>query len=124
MTDQLRYFNSNQMVWQPHPTVLTIMMKVYENNASQVGYDAVLVQVQPGNRIDWHYHAAATETIYIVQGTGQIFGAIDERQQNSTSGLDLAPGVVVTVPVGLRHAVTNIGDESLVIFAFHSAPTL
>ena len=124
MTDQLRYFNSDQMAWQPHPAVRTIMIKVYESRASQFGYDAVLVQVQPGNRIDWHYHAEASETIYIVQGEGQIFGAVDERQQNSTPGLNLAPGVVVTVPVALRHAVTNIGNEPLIIFAFHSPATL
>ena len=113
-----------QMEWQKHPTVHSIQIKVFESRATGIGYDSVLVQLQPGKWIDWHRHPESAETVYIIQGSGQVFGVVDEAQQADASGLDLAPGVVVTIPVGLRHAAHNTGDQTMLILAFHCPATL
>ena len=124
MGNLLRVFNANEMPWQTHPTVSTILLKAFENRASQVGYDAVLVQLRPNARIDWHVHPESTETIYIVQGQGAIYGAATEPEKISAKGSPLLVGTVVTIPIGLHHAVDNQGTEDLLIFAFHSPATV
>jgi quercetin dioxygenase-like cupin family protein len=120
----LRRYDSTQMDWQPHPTAQSIRTKIFEGRMSDTGYDTILVQLAPGQWIDWHRHPESFETVYIIQGSGKVFEADDEAQQTNAAGLDLAPGVVVTIPVGLRHAATNTGDQMLLILAFHAPATL
>jgi len=120
----LRRYDSTQMDWQSHPTQHSIQTKIFESRLSDAGYDTVLVQLAPGKRIEWHRHAESSETVYVIQGRGQIFEAEDEAHQADAAGLDLSPGVVVTIPVGLRHAAANTGDQTMLILAFHSPATL
>ncbi len=124
MAEQLVVFDSNLMLWQSHPTVPDLMLKIFESRATGRGYDAVLVKVLTGNKIDWHSHAEANETIYVIQGVGEILGANGEQHQASAGPIKLARGSVVTIPVALRHAVFNTGSEPLLIFAFHSRATV
>lgn len=120
----LRRYDSGQMDWQKHPTVPSIRVKVFESRATGTAYDAAMVQLASSEWINWHRHPESSETIYVVQGTGLIFGVADEAQQADAVGLDIAPGVVVTIPVGLHHAVHNTSDQIMLIMAVHSPPTL
>jgi mannose-6-phosphate isomerase-like protein (cupin superfamily) len=120
----LHVFGPEQVSWQLHPTVPNLLMKVFENRENALGYDAVLVQVLPGNIIGWHVHAEANETVYIVQGTGEIYGVADEAAQVNAAATPLVVGTVVTIPKTIRHSVINTGSESLIIVAFHSPATL
>ena len=124
MSNSLRRFDTKDMAWQTHPTVHSILLKTFENKASGVGYDAVLVQLKAGDRIDWHWHPESTETVYIIQGTGKIYGVEQEAQQAGAEGLNLTPGVAVTIPIALRHAVDNTGSSDMLILAIHSPATI
>ena len=53
-----------------------------------------------------------------------IYGATNEQGKMSAEGIALQVGAVVTIPIGLQHAVNNQGDEDILIFAFHSPATI
>lgn len=121
---KLRIFDSASMPWTPHPTVPTLQIKPFENRASGAAYDAVLVIVPPGGRIDWHFHPVSTETVYVVSGTGVIWESESDPPADAALSAPIRAGTVVTIPIALRHAVDNTGDADLHIFAIHAPATI
>jgi mannose-6-phosphate isomerase len=63
------------------------------------------ITVTPGHRLSYQRHRKRNEHWVIVSGTGFATIADEDRR--------LGPGVVVQVPVGTAHRVTNDGSENL-----------
>ncbi len=124
MNDHLHVYDPEVIPWVMHPTVSGLELRIFENLASQVGYDAVLVRVAPNGVIDWHFHAVAAETIYVVEGRGLIYGAANESEQSEAMGIALKQGDVASIRVGWRHKVQNLDSRPLSLFAMHSPATL
>src|SRR5258708_16474233 len=101
MAEQLVVFDSNLMLWQSHPTVPDLMLKIFESRATGRGYDAVLVKVLTGNKIDWHSHAEANETIYVIQCVGEILGANANQHQPRPLPTNLPIAPLLTIPYPL-----------------------
>src|SRR5215831_20727555 len=106
--------------WQAHPTIAGVLTKVFENRDSHGLCDALLAQVAPGGKIPWHVHETASETAYVVQGTGTILCAPAQGQVDNCQQTALTPSTALTVRSGVWHSVLNTGDEPLIMFAFHT----
>ncbi|MEP7288276.1 MAG: cupin domain-containing protein [Chloroflexota bacterium] len=109
--------------WQPHPTVAGVLTKTIESRMTHPYADALLAKVIVGGEIPWHVHETASKTAYILQGTGTLLFA-ETAMHEAPSEATLKPGVALTIPGGWWHSVVNTGDEPLILFAFHTPPTL
>ena len=62
-----------------------------------------LVQVKPGEEVEYHMHIGESETYFILSGKG--------------SYNEVHPGTVTLTPSGKGHSIKNTGDEMLVFIA-------
>ncbi len=68
-----------------------------------------LIQVKPGEDVDFHMHMGESETFFFLSGKG-IYN-------DNGSKVDIVPGMVTFTPSGQGHSVKNTGDEMLVFIA-------
>lgn len=68
-----------------------------------------LVQVKPGEEVEYHMHAGESETFFILSGQG-IYN-------DNGKELELAPGMVTFTPSGQGHAIKNTGSDMLAFIA-------
>lgn len=68
-----------------------------------------MIQVKPGEEVDFHMHVGESETFFFLSGQG-IFN------DNGTK-VEVTPGMVTFTPSGQGHSVKNTGDEMLVFIA-------
>lgn len=68
-----------------------------------------LIQVNPGEEVEYHMHVGESETFFFLSGKG-IYN------DNGTQ-VDIVPGMVSFTPSGLGHSVKNTGDEMLTFIA-------
>ncbi|MBQ7950156.1 MAG: cupin domain-containing protein [Clostridia bacterium] len=68
-----------------------------------------LVQVPPGEEVDFHMHVGESETFFILSGKG-IY------TDNGTQ-VEVAPGMVTFTPSGEGHSIKNTGDDMLSFIA-------
>ncbi|MBI2807214.1 MAG: cupin domain-containing protein [Planctomycetes bacterium] len=60
-----------------------------------------------------HYHPNCEEILYVQQGTGRHL--LDEHW------IDVRPGSVVRIPIGMKHKLVNEGPDTMItIIAFSS----
>ena len=68
-----------------------------------------LIQVKPGEEVEYHMHVGESETFFILSGQG-IYN-------DNGNKIEVTPGMVTLTPSGQGHAIKNIGDEMLVFIA-------
>ena len=68
-----------------------------------------LVQVKPGEEVEYHTHTGESESFFILSGKGVY-------NDNGTD-VEITPGMVTLTPSGEGHAIKNIGSEMLVFIA-------
>ena len=115
-------FNLSTTEWADHPTLPGLKIKGLEGRATHPHLSFMLVRVATGGVIPRHAHDAATETVLIVSGRGELCLGVDENGV-AAEVTPLAPGIGGSVPPGLYHSVYNRGEEPLEILAIHTPPT-
>ena len=68
-----------------------------------------LIQVKPGEEVEYHTHIGESETFFILSGKG-IYNDNGNR-------VEVSPGMVTLTPSGEGHSIKNTGDEMLVFIA-------
>ena len=68
-----------------------------------------LVQVKPGEEVDYHMHVGESEHYFILSGKGLY--------NDNGYKVELGAGMVTLTPSGKGHSIKNIGDEMLVFIA-------
>lgn len=68
-----------------------------------------LVQLKPGEAVDYHMHIGESETYFILSGQASY--------NDNGNKIEVAPGTVTLTPSGQGHAIRNTGDEMLVFIA-------
>ena len=68
-----------------------------------------LVQVKPGEEVEYHMHVGESETFFILSGQG-IYN-------DNGNKVDVVPGMVTLTPSGQGHSIKNTGNEMLVFIA-------
>ncbi|MBQ7896791.1 MAG: cupin domain-containing protein [Clostridia bacterium] len=68
-----------------------------------------LIQVKPGEEVEYHMHVGESEAFYILSGQG-IYN-------DNGNKVDVTPGMVTLTPSGQGHSIKNTGDEMLVFIA-------
>ncbi len=68
-----------------------------------------LVQVKPGEEVEYHMHVGESETFFILSGKG-IYN-------DNGNEVEIAAGMVTLTPSGQGHSIKNTGDEMLSFIA-------
>lgn len=68
-----------------------------------------LVQVKPGEEVEYHMHVGESETFFILSGQG-IYN-------DNGNVVDVTPGMVTFTPSGQGHSIKNTGNELLSFIA-------
>lgn len=68
-----------------------------------------LVQVKPGEEVEYHMHIGESETFFILSGKGVY--------NDNGNKVDVTPGMVTLTPSGQGHSIKNTGDEMLTFIA-------
>ncbi len=68
-----------------------------------------LVQLKPGEEVQYHMHVGESESYYIMSGHG-IYN------DNGTK-IEVTPGMATLTPSGEGHALKNTGDDVLAFIA-------
>ena len=68
-----------------------------------------LVQVKPGEEVDYHMHVGESETYFILSGKG-IYN-------DNGNKVEVTSGMVTLTPSGQGHSIRNTGDEVLAFIA-------
>ena len=68
-----------------------------------------LVQVKPGEEVEYHMHIGESESFFILSGKG-IYN-------DNGNVIEVSPGMVTLTPSGQGHSIKNTGDELLSFIA-------
>jgi len=68
-----------------------------------------LVQLKPGEEVQYHMHVGESESYYIMSGHG-------EYNDNGTK-IEVTPGMATLTPSGEGHSLKNTGDDVLAFIA-------
>lgn len=68
-----------------------------------------LIQVKPGEEVEYHMHVGESETFFILSGKGVY--------SDNGNKVDVVPGMVTFTPSGQGHSIKNTGEEMLVFIA-------
>ncbi len=60
--NKLRVIDLEELPWQPHPTIGTIMTRVVETAATHPQADVLVANVAPSGAIPWHVHEHSQST--------------------------------------------------------------
>lgn len=72
------------------------------------------LKFSPGGAVPEHNHAASTETVYILAGSGEL--------TLSGKKFTVKTGDVVHIPIGANHAFRNNGSEPVDLIQVYSPP--
>jgi quercetin dioxygenase-like cupin family protein len=73
-----------------------------------------LVHILPGKTNPEHWHTAAEELVFMLQGECEVHTENDKK-------IRIGPGQTLYIPVGVHHELTNVGWEPAVYVCSFSA---
>jgi quercetin dioxygenase-like cupin family protein len=100
--------------WQEHARFPGIYMKGLLTSADNPLASVNVVQVPPGGNIDRHRHVSQLETVWIIQGEAVL--TLEETE------VPLKNGQIIAIPMGLEHALRNVGSAVVELLTFFTPP--
>jgi quercetin dioxygenase-like cupin family protein len=101
--------------WQQHTG--SKPEKFYKTTLFQAEHMMVgLNCLEPGQAQAGHAHEGADKFYFVLEGSGTFTVGDEERQAEA--------GTVVTAPSGIKHGVTNSGDERLSLLVAIAPPPI
>ncbi len=83
---------------------------VFMQAFSDVHNKVAILRFPPGASIGLHRHEGTSETIYVLEGNGEML-------EDDGTLVPLKPGDCSYCPEGAEHSLRNPGDTDLVVFA-------
>jgi quercetin dioxygenase-like cupin family protein len=83
---------------------------LFQNEHMMVGLNCL----DPGQTQSAHAHEGADKFYFVLEGSGTFTVGDDERQAQA--------GAIITAPAGIKHGVTNSGNERLSLLVAIAPP--
>ena len=105
----------SKISWRPHPLVKEVNIKPLATKSEDgLNVTCMLVRVPAGIEIPEHIHEEQVDILYPIQGEAEMY-------VEGTGTFPLKSGVVVIVPKGTKHKISNVTEELLVYDVFQPA---
>lgn len=109
-----RIVDAGSTEWGLHPRFAGILMKPLLTPADNALANVGMVRVPPGREVGRHRHPTQVETVYLLQGQSVL--------TVGDSDMPLEAGQIVAIPIGIEHALRNVGTEPVDLLAFFTPP--
>lgn len=101
--------------WSPHPVAAGVEIKpMISMGEHGLDVTCMLVRVPAGKEVTEHIHAEQDDILYPLEGKAMMW--VEE-----TGEFSLVPGVVVKVPPGKKHKITDVEEDLLLYDVFFPA---
>jgi quercetin dioxygenase-like cupin family protein len=101
--------------WMPHPVVPGISIKpLISSKEHNLNVTCMLVTVPAGKDVPEHIHDTQDDILYPLKGKAVMW-------VEDVGEFTLEPGLIVRVPKGKKHKITNVVEELLVYDVFSPA---
>ncbi|MBE9573367.1 MAG: cupin domain-containing protein [Proteobacteria bacterium] len=105
----------DKISWVPHPTAQGVKIKpLISEKEHGLDVTCMLVNVPAGKEVPEHIHENQEDILYPLQGRAVMW-------VDGTGNFSLEPGVIVRVPKGKKHKITNITEDLLIYDVFFPA---
>ena len=109
------YTKVKDLTWKPHPLAEGVQIKpLVTKKDDGLNVSCILVKVPTGVEIPEHVHFDQVDILYPLSGKADMF-------VEGTGTFQLTPGMVVRVPIGVKHKISNVVEELLIYDVFHPA---
>ena len=103
------------IAWRPHPTADGVEIKpMISKGEHGLDVTCMLVRVPAGKEVPEHIHAEQDDILYPLKGKATMW-------VEGTGEFSLEPGVIVKVPPGTKHKITDVEEELLIYDVFFPA---
>ena len=105
----------DSLSWIPHPTAPNVKIKPMISNKEQ-GLDVtcMLVEIPTGIDIPEHIHETQDDILYPLKGKGVMW-------VDGCGDFSLEPGLIIRVPKGTKHKITDVTEAMLIYDVFSPA---
>ena len=101
--------------WIPHPTADGVEIKpMISKGEHGLDVTCMLVRVPVGSEVPEHIHAEQEDILYLLEGKAMM-------RVEETGEFSLEPGVIVKVPPGTKHNITDVREDLLIYDVFFPA---
>jgi quercetin dioxygenase-like cupin family protein len=101
--------------WRPHPVAEGVTIKPLATKSDDdLNVTCLLLRVPPGKEIPEHTHEEQVDIVYPLQGEAEMY-------VDGAGTFALKPGIVVIVPTGAKHGISNVTEELLIYDIFQPA---
>jgi quercetin dioxygenase-like cupin family protein len=101
--------------WAPHPVIPEISIKpLISKKEHNLNVTCMLVHVPAGKEVPEHIHPEQDDILFPLQGKAVMW-------VEGVGDFSLKSGVIVRVPKGRKHKITNVVDELLIYDVFFPA---
>jgi quercetin dioxygenase-like cupin family protein len=109
------YKTIDDISWRPHPIAEGVDIKLLATKSEDdLNVTCILLRVPPGKEIPEHIHEEQVDILYPLQGEAEMY-------VEGTGTFPLKPGIVVRVPKGAKHKISNVTEELLIYDVFQPA---
>jgi quercetin dioxygenase-like cupin family protein len=109
------YRSVKDISWIPHPTADRVEIKpMISKGEHGLDVTCMLVHVPAGGEVPEHIHAGQEDILYPLKGKAMMW--VEEIGEFS-----LEPGVIVKVPPGTKHKITDVDEDLLIYDVFFPA---
>ncbi|UCB50992.1 MAG: cupin domain-containing protein [Deltaproteobacteria bacterium] len=98
--------------WMPHPTAPGVKIKpLISQKEHGLDVTCMLVSVPVGKEVAEHTHENQDDVLYPIRGKSTMW-------VDGTGDFSLEPGVIVRVPKGTKHKITEVSEDLLIYDVF------
>lgn len=102
----------DSLSWLPHPTARNVRIKpMISRKEHGLDVTCMLVEVPAGKEVPEHIHPLQDDILYPLQGKALMW--VDGGES-----FTLEPGVIVKVPKGVKHKITDVKKDLLIYDVF------
>lgn len=100
--------------WQEHARFPGIYMKSLLTSADNPLMSVNVLRVPTGGHIHTHRHVQQIETVWVIRGQATLI--LDQTE------VPIRDGQIITIPVGLEHALRNEGPALMELLTIFTPP--
>ena len=98
--------------WMPHPTAKGVKIKpLISEKEHGLNVTCMLVNIPVGKQVPEHIHEEQDDVLYPLQGRAVMW-------VDGTGSFSLEPGVIVRVPKGVKHKISDVSENFLMYDVF------
>ncbi|ADY73127.1 Cupin 2 conserved barrel domain protein [Desulfurobacterium thermolithotrophum DSM 11699] len=108
------FYKKKEIKFEPHPKFEGVGFALLIDGKKDPRLSVSMLAIEPGVEIPIHIHETQADSIYVLEGKGEVY--INGEWQ------EIDAGDYVLIPPGEKHGVRSTGSIPLKLFIVHTPP--